>query len=68
MSLSFLRLVKDNSVFLNENSGIIIALYVDDLLKSSKKIEFINSVKAALHKVYKMKNLSKMNIFLEIQI
>ena len=67
-SLGFSRLVGDNSVFLNGDSGVIIALYVDDLLIFSKEIEPINSVKAALHKAYKMKDLGEADVCLGIQI
>ena len=67
-SLGFARLTGDNSVFLNRNSGVIIALYVDDLLIFSKEITAINGVKAALQKVYKMKDLGEADVCLGIQI
>lgn len=68
MSLRFVRLFKDNSVFLNWISEIIITLYVDDLLLFVKKLRVILSVKKKLNKIYKMKNLSEANVCLSIQI
>ena len=67
-SLGFARLPGDNSVFLNRNSGVIITLYVDDLLIFSKEIEAITNVKARLHKEYKMKDLGETSVCLGIQI
>ena len=63
-----MRLPGDNSVFLNQNSGVIIALYIDDLLIFSKEIEAITNVKARLHKEYKMKDLGETSVCLGIQI
>lgn len=66
--LGFTRLSGDNSVFLNENSGVIIALYVDDLLVFSKEMEAITDVKTELKKVYNMKDLGESDVCLGIQI
>ena len=66
--LNFVRLTKDNSIFLNKNSEISIALYINNLLIFLEKITAINNIKIALQKVYKIKNLSEIDTFLRIQI
>ena len=68
MSLGFARLSGDNSVFLNENSGVIIVLYVDDLLIFSKEIKPLLDLKTELQKAYNMKDLGKADVCLGIQI
>ena len=63
-----MRLSGDNSVFLNENSGVIIALYVNDLLIFLKKMDAVTDVKTKLHKAYNMKDLGETDVCLGIQI
>ena len=63
-----MRLSEDNSVFLNQNSEIIIALYVNDLLIFAKKLRAVLNIKKKLKNVYKMKDLSETNVCLGIQI
>ena len=48
MSLDFVRLLSNNSVFLNRNSEVIIALYVNDLLIFAKELEAVLNVKKKL--------------------
>ena len=67
-SLGFARLSGDNSVFLNENSGVIIALYVDDLLIFSKEMKPLLNLKTELQKAYNMKDLGEADVCLGIQI
>ena len=67
-SLGFARLSGDNSVFLNENSGVIIALYVDDLLIFSKEMKPLLDLKTELRKAYNMKDLGEADVCLGIQI
>ena len=67
-SLGFARLSGDNSVFLNENLGVIIALYVDDLLIFSKEMKSLLDLKTELQKAYNMKDLGEADVCLGIQI
>ena len=67
-SLDFVRLLSDNSVFLNWNSRVIIALYVENLLIFTKKLEAVLNIKKELQKVYNMKDLRETNVCLSIQI
>ena len=66
--MSFMRLSEDNFIFLNKNSGVIIALYINDLLIFSKKMNAVINIKTKLYKVYNMKDLSETNVCLKIQI
>ena len=68
MSFEFMRLSEDNLVFLNWNSEVINALYVNNLLIFAKKLRAVLDIKKELKKVYKMKDLSKTNVCLGIQI
>ena len=63
-----MKLSEDNFVFLNKNSGVIIALYVDDLLIFSKELTAITDIKAELKKTYNMKDLGEADVCLGIQI
>ena len=67
-SLGFARLSGDNSVFLNENLGVIIALYVNNLLIFSKEMKLLLDLKTELQKAYNMKDLGKADVCLGIQI
>ena len=68
MSLGYQRLSGDNSVFLNEKKGVIIALYVDDLLIFSREMKAIADVKTELQKAYNMKDLGEADVCLGIKI
>ena len=64
--MSFIRLSEDNFVFLNKNSEVIIALYIDDLLIFSKKINAVTDIKMKLYKTHNMKDLSETDIYSKI--
>ena len=63
-----MKLSEDNSVFLNWTSRVIIALYVNNLLIFVKKLRAVLNIKKELKKFYNIKNLSKANVCLGIQI
>ena len=63
-----MRLSEDNSMFLNKDSGVIITLYINNLLIFSKKMKTIIDIKMKLQKMYNIKNLNETDVCLEIQI
>ena len=68
MSMEFKKFSDNNSVFLNRKSGVVIALYVDNLLLFGRDLGAIKDVKQRLQTVYKMKDLGEAKICLRIWI
>ena len=68
LSLGFTALCRDGSVYLNLDIGVILALYVDDLLLFCKNLMGIQEVKSQLQAIYRMKDLGEADICLGIQI
>jgi hypothetical protein len=66
--LGFERNPHDNSLFSNKSSGIVILIYVDDLLIIGANQEKIRELKKSLSSKFKMKNLGLVASFLEMQI
>ena len=66
--MEFEKFPGDNSIFLNRKSGVVIALYVDNLLLFGRDLEAIKDVKQRLQTVYKMKDLGEAKVCLRIQI
>jgi hypothetical protein len=66
-SISFQQSTADPGVFIN-NRGVIIALYVDDILIFSKDIKDINTTKAKLKRFHPMKDLGLAQKILGIRI
>jgi len=59
---------EDPCVYINKETGIIIAMWVDDLVIFGKDTTSINELKAALKKEYEMKDLGELKYFLGIQV
>lgn len=64
----YVVLTGDSCVFINHETQVIIALYVDDLLIFAKDLSRINVVKSFLDKEYKMKHLGSAKFILGIRI
>ena len=52
----------------SEGELLILALYVDDIILSSKSLDKITAVKSLLQKRYKMSDMGKLNYFLGVKI
>lgn len=68
LSNHFVRSQADFSIYVYNEGGVIIALYVDDLLIASKDLAKIVEIKQALSRRFKMKDLGKAHYCLGIQI
>ena len=66
--MEFKKFPDDNSIFLNRKSGVVIALYVDNLLLFDRDLGAIKDIKQRLQTVYKMKDLGEAKVCLRIQI
>jgi Reverse transcriptase (RNA-dependent DNA polymerase) len=67
-SIGFTRCYEDHCIYFNSATGVIIAVWVDDLLIFAKKIEAISSVKNDLTGEFKMKDLGELEYFPGIQV
>ena len=66
-SIEFKRTSVDHCVYTSK-SGIIIMIYVNDLLIFGKKMIEINEVKEKLARMFEMKNMRELKYFLDMQI
>ena len=66
-SLSYTRLVKDHSIFIHEN-GMILAIYVDDILMCAPNKQLISEFKTQLEKRFRMKHLGDVSWYLGMSI
>jgi hypothetical protein len=67
-SIGFEQLYSDPCVYINKMTGIIIAMWVDDLIIFGKNITSIEDLKAQLNEEYEMKDLGELKYFLGIQV
>jgi len=67
-SIGFKPTYSDPCVYVNNETGVIIAMWVDDLMIFGKDIENINDLKAQLSEEYEMKDLGELKYFLGIQV
>src|SRR5271170_2762644 len=67
-SICFEQLYSDPCVYINKTTGIIIAIWVDDLIIFGKDMPSINALKVQLNEEYEMKDLSELKYFLSIQV
>ena len=68
VSLGFKILEKDQSVFVNEATGVIIAAYVDDLMFLAQTKEEINKLKKTISTRFRMKWMGPISLYLGLQI
>ena len=67
-SIKFEQTYSDPCVYINREMGVIIAIWVDDLIIFGRDMVDINNVKEALKKEYEMKDLGELKYFLGIQV
>ena len=67
-SIGFDQLYSDPCVYINKTTGIIIAMWVDDLIIFGKDMPSINALKEQLNEEYEMKDLGELKYFLGIQV
>ena len=66
--IGFNQTYSDPCVYVNKDTGVIIAMWVDDLIIFGKDMASIQALKAALNKEYEMKDLGELKYFLGIQV
>jgi hypothetical protein len=67
-SLGFQQSSCDPCIYINSTSGIIVAVWVDDLIILGKDINSIDKVKEGLRAEFEMKDLGELQYFLGIQV
>lgn len=67
-SIGFCSIDRDGNVFINRERGVIIALYVDDMLFLGQLLKQINKAKAELARSYDIKDLGEAEYCLGIKI
>src|SRR5579859_1093017 len=67
-SIGFDQSYSDPCVYINKTTGIIIAMWVDDLIIFGKDMASINDLKVQLNEEYEMKDLGELKYFLGIQV
>src|SRR5579859_5279262 len=67
-SIGFNQTYSDPCVYVNKDTEVIIAMWVDDLIIFGKNMLSIQDLKAALNKEYEMKDLGELKYFLGIQV
>jgi Reverse transcriptase (RNA-dependent DNA polymerase)/gag-polypeptide of LTR copia-type/Integrase core domain len=67
-SLGFQQSSCDPCVYINSTSGIIVAVWVDDLIILGKDLNSIDKVKEGLRAEFEMKDLGELQYFLGIQV
>src|SRR5271156_7013121 len=67
-SLDFQQSSCDPCIYINNASGIIIAVWVDDLIILGKDLNSIDKVKEGLWAEFEMKDLGELQYFLGIQV
>jgi Reverse transcriptase (RNA-dependent DNA polymerase) len=60
-------LYSDNCFFIHNDYGVIIVVYVDNLLIFSKELAKIDEIKGLLSKEFEMKDMEELRYFLGIQ-
>jgi hypothetical protein len=57
LSIGFTQFHTDHCIYINKGTGVIIAIWVDDLLIFGNDIESINDLKQQLRQEFEMKDL-----------
>src|SRR5579859_4211322 len=68
LRLGFVQMITDPCVYINVDTGIVIASWVDDILLFSASIDTINTVKKVLAEKFSMKDVGELAYFLGIQV
>jgi hypothetical protein len=67
-SIGFDQTFSDPCVYINKETVIVIAMWVDDLIIFGKDMASINTLKEQLNEEYEMKDLGELKYFLGIQV
>src|SRR5271155_5336503 len=67
-SIGFEQTYSDPCVYVNKEKGIILAMWVDDLIIFGKDLNSVNDLKARLNEEYEMKDMGELKYFLGIQV
>src|SRR4030095_2212749 len=67
-SYGIVRTHADHCIYINKDTGVIIAIWVDDLIIFGKGMDGINKIKAQLKEELEMKDLGELEYFLGIQV
>src|SRR5436190_1145104 len=63
-----IRLESDHCIFINHNTGIIVAVYMNDLLLVESTAESLQNLKNKLKNQFKMTNMNLAEDYLDIEI
>ena len=67
-SIGFDQTYSNPCVYINKETDIIIAMWMDDLIIFGKDMASINDLKTQLNEEYEMKDLGELRYFLDIQV
>ena len=67
-SIGFVRLYSDHCIYFNADTGVIIAVWVDDLIILAKEMKEMDCVKEQLRKQFEIKDLGELEYFLGIRV
>jgi Reverse transcriptase (RNA-dependent DNA polymerase) len=67
-SIGFIPTYSDPCVYVNKETGVIIAMWVDDLVIFGKNLGDIEDLKTKLKAEYEMKDLGELKYFLGVQV
>ena len=68
LSLSFKQSICDPCIYINDGTGVIIAIWVDDLIMLGRDLDSINKAKMELQNEFEMKDLGELKYFLGMQV
>lgn len=66
--LKFISLKSDSCVYLSQDRGLILVLYVDDILVIGKTLSNVKWIKTELGRLFRMKDLNEVKHFLGMEI
>jgi Reverse transcriptase (RNA-dependent DNA polymerase) len=66
--LGLIAIATDASIWVNKDCSIILALYVDDIVLLARQMQALESVKTALSKAFKMKDLGPISTVLGMRV
>ena len=58
----------DHSIYINKDTGIMIGLWIDDLIIVGKNLDIIEDLKKKLNETFDMKDLKDLTYFLGIEV
>ena len=67
-SMGFTQMQSDHCVYINKDSGVILALWIDDIIMFSSTLTAITTVKNQLRAEFEMKDLGELQYFLGMHV